>query len=166
MVTDSGVDQPAMPESGAIDRIADLEASGTVLILANVVLRRERGRRGRGFCLPGNWGIAVRAGRGQAFIPMPFAVDAPVIDAVRIMAARVFVVFRLSFVFSAWGVEASAQEFFGGGQPVVGLEVGEIALHDVHQEADGDAAVVSFLAYQGGEVLVEASFDRLRTSGG
>ena len=31
--------------------------------------------------------------------------------------------------------EAAAQEFFGGGQPVVGFEVREVALHDVHQEA-------------------------------
>ena len=38
---------------------------------------------------------------------------------------------------------------------VVGLEIGQVALHDVHQEADGGAAVVGFLADEGYQFLVE-----------
>ena len=43
-------------------------------------------------------------------------------------------------------VEAAAQELPGGGEPVVGLEAFQGALHDVHQEAYGDAAVFGLLA--------------------
>ena len=53
------------------------------------------------------------------------------------------------------GVEAAAQEFFGGGQPMVGFEVLEAALHHINQEADGGAAVASLLADQSREVPVE-----------
>ena len=53
------------------------------------------------------------------------------------------------------GVEAAAQEFFGGGQPMVGFEVLEAALHHINQEADGGAAVASLFADQSREVPVE-----------
>ena len=52
-------------------------------------------------------------------------------------------------------VKAAAEEFFGRGQAVVGLEVGDCALHDVHQETDCGAAVVGLFADEGGEVLVQ-----------
>ena len=43
-------------------------------------------------------------------------------------------------------VEAAAQELPGGREPVVRLEAFQGALHDVHQEAYGDAAVFGLLA--------------------
>ena len=49
----------------------------------------------------------------------------------------------------------AAQEFFGGGQAVVGLEVGQVALHDVDKEADGGAAVIGLFPDEGGQFLVE-----------
>ena len=42
-------------------------------------------------------------------------------------------------------VEAEAEEFFSGGEPVAGFEVGELALHSVDEEADGGAAEVGFI---------------------
>ena len=53
LIAGGGIDQQAMPEAGAIVRIAGLEEGGIVLILGNVVVRRVRGRREIGFCLPG-----------------------------------------------------------------------------------------------------------------
>ena len=38
---------------------------------------------------------------------------------------------------------------------MVGLEVGQVALHDVYQEADGGAAVVGLFPDEGGQFLVE-----------
>ena len=43
---------------------------------------------------------------------------------------------------------------------MVGLEVREISLHDVNQETNCGAAVVGFLANQGGEVLVKRDLGR------
>ena len=53
------------------------------------------------------------------------------------------------------GVKAAAQEFLSGGEAVVGLEVGQVARHDVYQEADGGAAVVGLFPDEGGQFLVE-----------
>ena len=63
------------------------------------------------------------------------------------------------------GVEAAAQEFFGGGQPMVGFEVLEAALHHINQEADGGAAVASLFADKGSEVLVKRGGSRLKGRG-
>ena len=48
-------------------------------------------------------------------------------------------------------VEAEAEEFPGGGEPVAGFEVGELAPHYVDEEADGGAAKVGFIANDLGE---------------
>ena len=53
-------------------------------------------------------------------------------------------------------VEAEAEEFSGGGEPVAGFEVGKFALHDVDEEADGGVAVVGFLADDLGEFGADA----------
>ena len=53
-------------------------------------------------------------------------------------------------------VEAEAEEFSGGGEPVAGFEVGELALHDVDEEADGGASEVGFLADDLGEFGTDA----------
>ena len=66
-------------------------------------------------------------------------------------------------VFSGWGgvgvgvdegldlVEAEVEELTGGVETVAGLGVFELALHDVDQEADYDAAVFGLLADDVGE---------------
>ena len=48
-------------------------------------------------------------------------------------------------------VEAEAEEFPGGGEPVARFEVRELALHDVDEEADGGASEVGFIADDLGE---------------
>ena len=57
--------------------------------------------------------------------------------------------------FRGRGVEATVQEFPGGGQAMMGFEILEIALHDVNQETDGGAAIVGLFADQGSQILVE-----------
>ena len=48
-------------------------------------------------------------------------------------------------------VEAEVEELAGGVETVAGLGVFELALHDVDEEADYDAAVFGFLADDVGE---------------
>ncbi len=57
--------------------------------------------------------------------------------------------------FRSRGVEATVQEFPGGGQAMVGFKILEIALHDVNQETDGGAAIVGLFADQDSQILVE-----------
>ena len=52
-------------------------------------------------------------------------------------------------------VEAALEEFFGGGKAMAGFEVGELALHGVDEEADGDAAIVGFLTDDLGELVAD-----------
>ncbi len=54
-------------------------------------------------------------------------------------------------------VETEAEEFFGGGEPVAGFEVGECALHGVDEEADGGAAVIGFIANDFGQCGTNAA---------
>ena len=68
---------------------------------------------------------------------------------------------------SAWAsgssgdiVEAALEEFFGSGEAVAGLEVGEFTLHGVDEEADGGAAIVGFLADDLGELGADVSWRR------
>ena len=61
---------------------------------------------------------------------------------------------RFNFRGRGRGVEAAAEEFLGGGEAMVGLEAGKVALHHVHEEADGGAAVVGFFEDQVGQGLV------------
>ena len=91
--------------------------------------------------------------RGTGVVPLPITVAVPVVNSMRVPAARGD--FCFCFSFRGRGVEAAAQEFFGSGQSMMGLEAVDIPLHHVHQETDGGAAVVSLFADQGGEVLVE-----------
>ena len=51
------------------------------------------------------------------------------------------------------GVEAEVEELTGGVELVAGLGVFEVALHDVDEEADYEAAVFGFLADDVGEGL-------------
>ncbi len=53
-------------------------------------------------------------------------------------------------------VEAALEEFFGGGEAVAGLEVGEFALHHVDQESDGDVAIVGFFTDDLGQFSPDA----------
>ena len=62
-------------------------------------------------------------------------------------------------------VEAAAQELPGGCEPVVRLEAGEAALHDVHEESDGDAAVVGLLTDDLGKVGCELAAGEWRVLG-
>ena len=49
---------------------------------------------------------------------------------------------------------------------MVGFEVGQVALHDVYQEADGGPAVVGFFPDEGGQLLVEGGRVYRRERGG
>ena len=62
-------------------------------------------------------------------------------------------------------VEAAAQELPGGCEPVVGLEAGEAAPHDVDEEADGDTAVVGLLANDLGKAGCELAVGGWRVLG-
>ena len=67
----------------------------------------------------------------------------------------------LSLIFGVV-VEAEAEEFFRGGEPVAGFEVGELALHSVDEETDGGAAEVGFIAND----LGKRGADAVRRVGG
>ena len=48
----------------------------------------------------------------------------------------------------------------------MGLEVREVALHDVYEEADGGEAVVGLFPDEGGELLVEGGGFNAEDAGG
>lgn len=145
--------------------IVGFEVEGAVFLLIDVAAGRARGWRGGSLCLARVGAIAARERGRPAVVPMPLAVNAPVENAVGVIeqSAGIVIVFRFSFGIRVrgWVVKAATQEFPGGGQAVVGFEVVEVALHHVHQETDGGAAVVGLFANQGGEVLVEGSGDNI-----
>ena len=83
-------------------------------------------------------------------VTLPIAVRVAVVNAVGVPVARTDLIFGFSF--RGRGVETAMQEFPGGGQAMMGLEALEIALHDVHQKADGGAAIVGFVADESGQI--------------
>ena len=135
--------------------IIGLEKEGAVFLLETVAASEARRGLGVGF---GRVAAKVvgRRSRRPGIVSLPIAVAVPVVDAVRVKAARVVVCFSFNSRSKSRGrgVETATQEFLGGGQAMVGLELLEVALHHVHQEADSDATAFSFLADQCSEVMV------------
>jgi hypothetical protein len=136
--------------------VIGLEVEGAIFLQVTIVDSAVFPDRVRPLGLRAAQVIGGRS-RRPGVVSLPIAAPIPVINAVGVPTDRVVVNFRLSLglSLSGRGVKATAQEFFGGGQAVVGLKLLEIALHHVNQEADGGAAALGLLADEGREVLVE-----------
>lgn len=101
--------------------------------------------------------------RGPEFVSIPLVVASPVVDSVGVFGTApldillIRVSFGLGFSFRGRSglVKATPKEFFSSEQAVMGFKVVEVAQHDVDQETDGGAAVVSLLPDQVYEFLVK-----------